>query len=141
MRPLRLLVIAALALGVFVAASPAGAASSTPSPKFCAAAKKTTNDLENVHPSTKNAFNPSGFKKVSSDFSKLAKSASGKLKSDIKVMAGYFKALANISNPGDYAKYLVGNRSSLQKYEKSATNFGVALATCETVVTTTPTTG
>jgi hypothetical protein len=140
MRTFRTFLVVTIAFGAFVAFSAGAGASvrsaSTPSPKFCAKYVQVTKQLGSARPGSK--YNASFLKTLGTALSNLAKSASGKLKSDINKMAGYFKLIGSQGSALNSEKYLQSHPSSVKDYSSAATDFVTAGAQC--VTTSIPTT-
>ncbi len=143
MRAVRTLLVVTIALGAFVAFSAGAGASvrdaSTPSPKFCAKYVQVTKQLDRARP-TGNTYNVSFLKTVGKSLSNLAKSASGKLKSDINKMAGYFTLVGNQGNAVNAGKYLRSHPTAVKDYSSAVQDFVTSGLQCSTTTTSTPTT-
>jgi len=143
MRIFRTVLVVTIALGTVVAFSAGAGASvpgaSTPSPKFCAQFAKVDKQLSNTKPTGTN-YSASYLKTVGNALSSLAKAGSGKLKSDINKMAGYFKLIASQGGSINAAKFLQSHPSSLKDYSSAVKGFLTAGAQCSTTTTSTPTT-
>jgi len=142
MRTFRTLLVVAVAFGAVVVFSSGAGAASTPSPKFCANYTKVTQQLSKLDPTTssKGQYDGTRFKTFSKGLSNLAKSASGKLKSDLKTMASFFKSLGSVNSAPAAAKFYGTKGSALKKYTAAATDFATAGISCYTA-TSTVTTG
>ena len=133
MRMFRTIIVVMIALGTFVTFA-ASAGASTPSPKFCAKYLQVDKQLSSAKP-TGSKYNAGFLKTVGNALSNLAKSASGKLKSDINKMAGYFKLIGNQGSALNAEKYLQSHPSSVKAYTSAVGDFVTSGAQCATTTT------
>jgi len=143
MRIFRTFLVVAIAFGAFVAFSPGAGAStrsaSTPSPKFCAKYVQVTKQLGSAERPNGSKYNASFLKTLGTALSNLAKSASGKLKSDINKMAGYFKSIGSQGSAINAGLYLRSHPSAVKDYSSAVADFVTAGVRCVTTTTSTPT--
>jgi hypothetical protein len=130
MRTLRLLVVAALAVGAFAALAPgadAAAPAKTKIQKFCAA-------VQGISSGSKSGSDAAAARKLVNTTKKAAKLApTSKVKSALNDMAGYFDALGNSDNPSDAA---AAAAKFATKYAKATTTFTTYyIKNCATVST------
>ena len=133
MRMFRTIIVVMIALGTLVTFA-ASAGASTPSPKFCAKYLQVDKQLSSAKP-TGTKYNAGFLKTVGNTLSNLAKSASGKLKSDVNTMASYFKLIGSQGNALNAEKYLQSHPSSLKNYSSAVKDFITAGAQCVTPTT------
>jgi hypothetical protein len=142
MRTFRTFLVVTIVFGAFLAFSAGAGASvpgaSTPSPKFCAKYMQVTTQLGSVRPTGSN-YNARFLKTLGTALSNLAKSASGKLKSDINKMAGYFKSIGSQGSAINAGLYLRSHPSAVKNYSSAVSDFLTAGAHCIATTTSTPT--
>jgi len=140
MSSFRALLAVVIVLGALGALATAAGATSGPSPKFCSSYVETTSQLDQLHP-TGGKYDLGALKSFGKSLSNLTKSTSGKLKSDVKTMAGFVNALASQGSSLAAEKYLATNTSAVNKYEKATADYVSAGAACASTTTTTTATG